>query len=502
MKLQEWGETQKQKIHDDNDKPLFEEIVGCLQAGFLRSSYIMSWIGIAENLKNKILQSSNLGDAAAAAALVVIQDAENNKKSVDKIILEKAGELNLIDSNERNTLEYLWTQRCVFAHPYETSPNEEQVKHIINQLVEICLSKPLLYKKGFLSELINNIVTKPFFLTGDKQKQMDYFSSILPRVTSDLHPFLFKTLLGELGKIESDQSKTSTQFTIRYFLLKLFTYSPLPLNDTKWALEHRAVNFPYTMLFGCISEQTWPKFTERIKDILFNYAIGEPDLNKQPLIKAVIYRLVEQGELESPYQHEYFGYLNNSSFLSSIRFYGDKEQMHNRIHIELDSGNYDKQNTVLEYIKSEDGIKFLANSSEVQQRNIGMRLMYASRNNNWNITTYLNNFPTIPAPSISLLLGMQEASLFNRTNGLYVDLTRFIKAVNLLKDLPLAEALKNIEELEAQISVLPEDATHHINEATIDAAKLSLEGLDGELLEKTKVLLDKLKPFEFKWPEI
>jgi len=113
MTNQEWGEAQKKQIHNSQDHNFFDEIIGCLDAGFLRSAYIMSWIGIAENLKDKVSQLSNLGDAAATAALTAIQDAEANKKSVDKIILEKAGALNLVDSNELATLDFLWTQRCL-----------------------------------------------------------------------------------------------------------------------------------------------------------------------------------------------------------------------------------------------------------------------------------------------------------------------------------------------------------------------------------------------------
>jgi len=140
MNIEDWSIAQKAQIHNHLDHPLFDEIIGCLKSNFLRSAYIMSWVGISENLKSKILQSSNLGDATATAALAAIEETENNKKSVDKIILEKAVALNLVDATDKATLEYLWGQRSIFAHPYQLAPNVDETKFIINKLVEICLA--------------------------------------------------------------------------------------------------------------------------------------------------------------------------------------------------------------------------------------------------------------------------------------------------------------------------------------------------------------------------
>src|ERR1700744_4890984 len=133
MTNKEWADGLKTQINNTKDLPFYDEITGCLQAGFLRSAYIMSWVGIAENLKDKILELSNLGDAAATTALTAIQDAEANKKSVDKIILEKAGALNLVEATELATLDFLWTQRCLYAHPYQLAPDEVATKFIINE---------------------------------------------------------------------------------------------------------------------------------------------------------------------------------------------------------------------------------------------------------------------------------------------------------------------------------------------------------------------------------
>ncbi|MEG1592235.1 hypothetical protein [Chryseobacterium sp.] len=501
MDIDQWSDEQVKKIHDESDKPLFLEIIGCLNAGFLRSAYIMSWIAIAENLKNKILQSSNLGDERATVALQNIEDAESNKKSVDKIILDKVNELSLTDANEKTILEFLWSQRCVFAHPYEIAPSEDQVKHIIDQLVNICLSKPLLYKKNFLLELINNLVTKSFFLTGDQQKQMDYFHTIMLRVTEDLHPFLFKTLLFELGKIESDNSKSNTQLSIRYFLSKLLSDSPLLLSNPVWTLEQRAVNYPFTTFFGCVNTSTWPKLDDRVKEILVNYAVIETDPDKQNKIKTIFSNLIDANILENIYETYYFTFLSTINFANSIRFYGKTEPMHKLIISELDSGNYEKQNSVLEYLKSDDGSKFLLNSSPFDQRNIGKSLMFAARGNNWNINGYLANFPIDPLPPADLILGFLEGALFNRINRFYVDLTRFISIFEIAKNLPNDQSINNILELEKRLETLEEGETHHTVEQQIDYAKNKLGDITNPQILKASEFLDRLKNYEFKWPD-
>lgn len=502
MTNKEWGDALKTKIHNTQEYAFFDEIIGCLNTGFLRSAYIMSWIGIAENLKDKILQLSNLGDVAATAALIAIQDAETNKKSVDKIILEKAGVLNLVEPTELANLEFLWTQRCIYAHPYQLAPDEVATKFIINEMVTICLSKPLLYKRTYLTEVINNLVNKPFFLSSNEADIVNFYSGLLSRVQADQHPFLFKTLLAELGKVEVDQTKADVQLKLRIFIVKLLHESPIPLTDSNWTLENRAVNFPFTTFYGCVTPNTWNKLPERIKQVLVDYALGEPDETKRYRIKTGFWELINAGVLEEAFKQRYFAYLESIRFTYAINFYGDATQMLNRTLSEFDTYNYDKQNAVIEFLKSESGKGYLNRLPEVDQGAIGNRLMYAVRNNNWSGADYLNTLSTQKDLSKAFVNGLLEATVFNGNNDFYIDLDRFKAGVKMLENLPAAEATTMLHNLDNRVVNMATDKTHHISVDSLEAAKLKLADVRADINEVAQTVLDHLKEFEFQWPAL
>ena len=54
--------------------------------------------------------------------------------------------------------------RCIFGHPYEEAPTEEEVRHAACTVVENVLSKPTTLKEGYVSSLIKNLMETPSYL--------------------------------------------------------------------------------------------------------------------------------------------------------------------------------------------------------------------------------------------------------------------------------------------------------------------------------------------------
>ena len=119
---------------------------------------------IIESLKRKIFILSNLGDSRATTAKQKIEDAENEKLSADKLIFEESKVCGIIDNADYSKVAFLWEQRCLFAHPYNLNPEIDEVKHILGQAARITLWKELHFNKTYLTDLSENISSKPFFL--------------------------------------------------------------------------------------------------------------------------------------------------------------------------------------------------------------------------------------------------------------------------------------------------------------------------------------------------
>lgn len=498
MDINEWVATLEKEIASPNDKPIFEEITGCLKAGFYRSAYIMSWVAIAENLKGKILELSNIGDKQAEAAIKQIQELEAKRLSVDKTILDEAKKINLIDDQDSINLEYLWSQRCVYAHPYNHAPTEEQTKYIVSYLVSICLSKPLLFKKGFLEDMVNSLVTLPHFISNDREKITAYFGSILPRVTKDLHPFLFKTLHFELGKIVDDETKSDVRFKLRMFIISLLETTEVPLSESVWGLEDRAIKYAYTTFYGTINIPVWQKLPTRIKDILIDYAVGETTEPKFSTIKSFLSSMITHTALEQPYKTKFFERLDRLSYTNAINFYATPEKMLERTISELDTNQYHLQNPVFEFIREENGQAFLKKLNTQEQLLMGGKLMYAVKSGNWSGISYFNNLPGTAKVTLQVALGMFRATIINRASDFNLNLDYFFTAGKLLNDFEEADLVAGVDIIIAEVNLM-EGKTHNTNEAVIDAVKVKIGDFKPALKNSLEQLLDVLKKFEYKF---
>lgn len=382
------------QIIEDDDKILFNEATGCFLSGHYRASYIISWISLIESLKRKINAFSNLGDNRATSAIQKIEDSETQKQSSDKLIFEEAKNCGIIDNSEFSKINFLWEQRCLFAHPYNMSPDIDEVKHIICQTFKISLGKELYYNKTYLNELLVNITNKPFFLPNDIENIRSYANRIIARTPEALHPFLFKTLLSKIGEVIKLEGKFYEQRKLRYFLVELMLNTSLSLESIKWSLENRLTNYPYECFIGFVHQDVWAKLPNRIKEMLIAYFEIETDEQKLLVLKSITVSLIKAEVLEDEFTNRYFIKLNKLSFDSAIHFYGNKTETFKRIWTDLIEYQFDSQNRVIDYLKSEHGQLFINSIDSDSQFKLGRLLKSCSSNNHWKSQYFISDIKT------------------------------------------------------------------------------------------------------------
>ena len=76
------------RIHDDEDRPLFDDAVKAAEAGALRGAYVMVWISCAESIKRRFREAQKRDDAAGKI-VGEFDQKERDHKSVDKFVLDK-----------------------------------------------------------------------------------------------------------------------------------------------------------------------------------------------------------------------------------------------------------------------------------------------------------------------------------------------------------------------------------------------------------------------------
>lgn len=431
-----WIEELRELIIEEDDKILFDESSGCFLTNHLRASYILSWISIIESLKRKINLFSNLGDSRATEAVKEIEKYEQQKNSTDRLIFDEANRCGIIDNPASSTINYLWEQRCLFAHPYNIQPEIDEVKYIIGQSIKLVLGKELLYNKDFLTEISINISTKPFFLPIEIERIREFASKTISRTPQELHPFFFKTLLYYVGQLANIPEKVNELRKLRYFLIELFSTTQIPLNEQVWSLENRVTKFPYESYIGFVHQETWLKLPVRIKEMLVAYLLKEPDLNKLRNLKTITSNLIEANVFEHNFEQDYVILLNNTKFDSAINYYGRIDTKFERIKNELESWQYEKQNIVIDFIQEENGIKFINTLDSVKQIYLGRLLRACATNGHWKTQHLISNIVNGSLNvSDDIKGGIAFSSIITWRNDYKLDIEFIFKAIKILNEI-------------------------------------------------------------------
>ncbi len=484
--MEKWTEELKSKIIDREDFVLFDEAVGCLKSNFLRSSYIISWICLIESLKRKLYKLSALGDKKAEDAIKKIETNEEQNNSVDKIIMDESKNCGIIENTDFSTLKYLWEQRCIFAHPYKIQPEIEEVKHILTQTIKLSLGKELFFNKEYLSEVASNIVDKPFFLPTDNEKILEYAKKILSRTPQNLYPFFFKTLLYKIGTIKDDDTKINEQVKLRKFIIQTLETAEKPLDDAVWAIEDRVVKFTYECFIGFVSNNIWPKLSDRIKEILIAYIETEQNPQKESIVKLITKTLNENAILEEKFKNKFIKYLNKANFDNAINYYGDSKSAYERIISELETFDYSKQNNVIDYLKTTNGSSLINSLDYQKQFNLGRLLKAASKNGHFKSQSIVHSIITGNTDfSTYINGGIAFGHLINYRDLLSLELKQIVPLVKILNEVEVAVQEYTFDKL---VSVINDS---HADE--FDQMGFSEELMKGLIYDKVEIEITEWK---------
>lgn len=245
----------RHRIHDKSFLPMYDECLACLIAGNYRAGYVLAWTMIAESIRKRIEKYADEDLPQAKVAMRDIAGRENAKQSADSIIVKKGLELNLIRDTHKDTLDYLYNQRCMYAHPYSEYPTFSDLQHILGAAVEVTLSAIPKLRKPQIDALLLKMREDKLLLLDNADRIKAFAESKLTQVEADLKPYLFKSLLGEVGAmIESGNMQYLLRF--RVFLIELILCIEENLEDSDYRLMDFIGNHPATCVAGFLSAET------------------------------------------------------------------------------------------------------------------------------------------------------------------------------------------------------------------------------------------------------
>ena len=185
------------------DRVLFDEAVASARTSAIRAAYIMVWLSCAESLKRKFRELAPR-DGNVRRINGEIGRREANHQSVDNYILEQAKDYGFIREAEHAQLQHIYEMRCLFGHPYETSPTVEQLVAAASTAIEYVLSRPTRLRHGYITDQVRLITSDPNFLDDLQVAVETYAGEVYPRVDEGLRLYFMQRLWPELERMVHD----------------------------------------------------------------------------------------------------------------------------------------------------------------------------------------------------------------------------------------------------------------------------------------------------------
>lgn len=372
------------KILYKEDKPIFEEAVKSYDAGAKRAAYILIWISCAESLKRRFKEAQKR-DSNAGVIVGEINNKEQNHQSIDKYVLDKAKDYGFLTDTAHNILNHVYEMRCVYGHPYEQAPSDQQIDHAASSVIDHVLSQPVKLKHGFANQLINNLLSDHSYLDDQASVVKDFTEEIIPRIDSSIYVWLLEKYWQELEKMADDP-------TLNVFV-------------------NRGVYFTRTFLksIGCqlYSKQEWheklstyPKILTRVfsDSVLFkkigrlaqDYLVGE-------IIKEFSKRATTMQRLERLYEKSVLSTRQADKFIEAIESAKSKDIYSSNIDIylcfdriisDLKSHNWYTQNPAIDYVIS-NGPDALKNLNPAENRELGRNILQSAEGSSGSAIRFL-----------------------------------------------------------------------------------------------------------------
>jgi hypothetical protein len=215
MSMRSLADLAKQ-VMDAQDQVLFSEAVTSAGCGARRGAYILIWISCAESLKRRFNAVSGR-DGAAKRVAGDISKKEAAHSAIDMFVLEEARKYGFVDDPAHARLKHVYEMRCVYGHPYERQPSEEELVAAAVAVVDLVLSQPLLLRHGYLQEQVRLLSTDSAFLDDQQEAASRYAREVAARTDPALVPWFLEKLWAAGEAVAPDNSQARFVSRIIWF---------------------------------------------------------------------------------------------------------------------------------------------------------------------------------------------------------------------------------------------------------------------------------------------
>ncbi|RMH17673.1 MAG: hypothetical protein D6698_08045 [Gammaproteobacteria bacterium] len=355
------------------DRPLFDDAVAAAKAGALRAAYVMIWLACAESLKRRFREAQKR-DSAAGSIVGDIETKEREHRSVDKFVLDKAHEYGFLSDPGHTILNHVYEMRCLYGHPYEEAPSQEQVSHAAAVVVEHVLSKPVKLRHGFGKQLLKSLLENRNYLDDQQTAVTAFTKDIIPRLDESIHGWLLDKYWEELEELADDSSMAIFFRRGIWFCRTMLTEVGVDVfSHDEW--HERAGRFPKTLMRVCGIADIFKEIGNRAQDALVGSILVESSTHASVL--TYLERLNNDGALSVRQQERFTERISemDSSELRSAAL--STKTCYEKLIAAMKSYDWYVQNPAIELIVS-NGPDQAAELTEQQQIELGRNILQSA----------------------------------------------------------------------------------------------------------------------------
>ena len=384
-----WLNQQKLKICNSDDAVLFNEVISCYNNKLYRSGYLLAWILLIESLKRKIMRLTSLDDARAKIEWSKIEKMEKAHNSTDYQIAVSSKECEIITDTEFTILNCLWQSRCIYAHPYMQEVDSSDLEHIISKLINITLSKPLLYSQKNITDAIDKLNSSPYIIPSKRTERLDFIHSKLKLIKPKHYVFLYKTLFFNLSKLYDNRDFDKCDF-YRLFILELFDTEGVDINSFISCFEKHIESYPDACWVAFFVPRIWLKIGTKNQDDLFRYIKITSHLNCRDAVLLAHKLLSTCDDISPDNLLIYEKKLEDYSLLESSSLYIDKNKFIENIETNyIFTNKYADQGEFVDYLETVNSLSDLYDDGQTEL--LGKFLGVCYLNNTFKAISFLKN---------------------------------------------------------------------------------------------------------------
>lgn len=423
----------------EEDKSLFDEAVVSANGGALRGAYILIWLSCAESLKRKFREAATR-DNAAVQIVTEIETIEARKHSADLTILKRANEYELIDGVVLQKLTHVYFMRCVYGHPYESIPSDEELVSAASTVVTEVLGKPTLYRTKYVDTLIERLTGNIDFLESSQESVREYAREISTRIDPASYKHLANKCSSKLEQMYSDPSLAPLVIRGNWFLSEFLKTVGTDFS-TKAQWHEFVLGCPrISQLIFLSSAGLYDAIGRRANDSLIAFALHHAATRPSGIKR--LEPLWETGRLSTAQKQAYealdFSIVRAAELKMTTAY--------DAIIRDLKSYTWPRQNPVIKLLTSNDRAQ-LGELDAVKQENLGRNILQAADGSSGSAISYLTKLSTdhsnYPKPFIK---GVLFEGFINESNEFRLKNEGVKTVIPMFKDYAdlLAELIENL----------------------------------------------------------